>query len=178
MKPAPILEMEHIESLAREFALTRDGLGAKLQDLRDEQEAVKRRRLRSIREALSRFTASHDALKNAVQDSADLFKSPKTRVLHGIKVGFQKRPGKLDLGDADTVIKLIRKHFPDQFEALVKTTETPSRAALANLPAGDLKRLGVRITDDVDAVVIKAADSDLDKLIDALINDDELEEIR
>jgi len=175
---APVPRMYEIEVLTREFAQTRDILATRLQDLRDEQEAAKRRRMKQIRFALARFTAAHDALKNALQDSADIFQSPKTRMLHGIKVGFMKQRGKLEIDNTESVVKLIRKHFPEQFDALVKTTYTPVRPALQNMQVADMKRLGVRVTDDVDAVVIKAADSELDKLIDALLNDPELEEVR
>jgi hypothetical protein len=178
MNTAPIPRMDKIESLAGAFATARGELAEQIETLRDMQEAAKRQRLRFIRAALTKFTAAHDVLKNAVQDSADLFQAPKTRMLHGVKVGFMKQRGKLEIDNTDQVVKLIRKHFPEQFDALVKTTYTPVRPALQNMQVGDMKRLGVRVTDDVDAVVIKPADSELDKLIDALLNDEELEEVR
>ncbi|MGB3749412.1 MAG: hypothetical protein WA961_14530 [Rhodanobacter sp.] len=170
------MQMQDIEQRAKVFAGARDELASRLQDLRDEQETAKRRRLQGIKNSLARFTAAHGELKEAIETSAGEFRSPKTRVLHGIKVGFMKQRGKLELGDVDTVVKLIRKHFPDQFDTLVKITEKPVAAALGNLPASDLKRLGVRIADDVDAVVLKPVDGELDKLIAALINDDDVAE--
>jgi hypothetical protein len=169
--------MQDIEQRAKVFAGARDELASRLQDLRDEQETAKRRRLQGIKNSLARFTAAHGDLKEAIETSQGEFRSPKTRVLHGIKVGYMKQRGKLELGDIDTVVKLIRKHFPDQFDALVKVTEKPVAAALGNLPASDLKRLGVRIADDVDAVVLKPVDGELDKLIAALINDDDVEAV-
>ena len=172
------MQMQDIEARAKVFAGARDELATRLQDLQDEQEAAKRRRLQGIKNSLARFTAAHAELKEAVEQSKDEFKSPKTRVLHGIKVGFIKQRGKLEFDDADNVVKLIRKHFPDHVDTLVKTTEKPVAGALVNLTAADLKRLGVRVTDDVDAVVIKPVDGALDKLIDALINDEEIEAVR
>lgn len=174
----PISQMDHIESLAGAFAGARGALATELENLRDMQEAAKRQRLRFIRAALVKFKAAHADLKDAVEGHRDLFERPKTRMLHGVKVGFQKQRGKLEIDSDEQVVKLIRKHFPDQFDALVQTIHKPVKPALQNLPAVDMKRLGVRVTDDVDAVVIKAADGDLDKLIDALLNDDELEEVR
>lgn len=171
------MQMQDIESLAKNFAGARDELASRLQQLRDEQEAIKRRRLQGIRNALDRFNAAHGDLKAAVEAHPVLFQQPRTRVLHGIKIGFTKQRGKLEIGDGDTVVKLIRRYFPEQYETLVKVTETPVRAALANLTASDLKRLGVRISDDVDAVVIKPVDGEIDKLIGALINDQDLEAI-
>lgn len=169
------MQMQDIEARAKVFSSARDELAGRLQELRDEQEAAKRRRLQGIKNSLARFTAAHGELKEAIETSPAEFKSPKTRVLHGIKVGFTKQRGKLELGDVDTVLKLIKKHFPEQVETLIKTDESPVKAALQNLPAADLKRLGVRITDDVDAVVLKPVDGELDKLIAALINNEEIE---
>lgn len=172
------MQMQDIEQRAKIFAGARDELATRLQDLRDEQETAKRRRIQGIKNSLARFTAAHGELKEAIAQSQSEFKSPKTRVLHGIKVGFKKQPGKLELGDEGMVLKLIRKLFPDQTDTLIKTTEKPVAAALGNLPASDLKRLGVRVTDDTDAVVLKPVDGELDKLIAALINDDDVEDAR
>lgn len=173
-----MMQMAHLETLAKTFAGARDELASRLQDLRDEQESAKRRRLQGIKNSLSRFTAAHADLKAAVEESPHLFNKPKTRVMHGIKVGFVKQPGKLEISDGDAVVRLIRKHFPEQAEALIKTTETPVKGALVNLTAADLKRIGVSLTNDVDAVVIKPVDGELDKLIGALINDKDLEAVQ
>jgi len=175
---APMPRMDEIESLTGEFAKSREALSLQLQNLRAEQEACKRQRMHWIRQALIRFKTAHENLKNAVQGSADIFQSPKTRMLHGIKVGFMKQRGKLEIDDPDKTVKLIRKHLPDLADVLINVKEVPARSTLITVTASDLKRIGVRVTDDVDAVVIKPADSELDKLIDALLNDDELEEVR
>lgn len=172
------MEMQEIEQRAKVFAAARDELAERLQALRDEQEAAKRRRLQGIRNSLARFTASHDELKQALEESRTLFIKPKTRVLHGIKVGWVKQKGKLIIGNPESVVRLIEKHFPDLKETLINTIKKPVVAALQNMTAADLKRLGVSVANDTDAVVIKAADGELDKLIDALINDDDLEEVR
>ncbi|MBN8714406.1 MAG: hypothetical protein J0H50_10615 [Xanthomonadales bacterium] len=172
------MQMQEIESRAKVFASARDELASRLQDLRDEQESAKRRRIQGIKNSLARFTAAHGELKEAIEVSKDEFKSPKTRVLHGIKVGWMKQRGKLEIGDADNVVRLIRKLLPDQAETLIKTTDKPVAAALSNLAAGDLKRLGVRIADDIDAVVLKPVDGELDKLIAALINDEDVEAVQ
>lgn len=171
------MQMSDIEQRAKVFASARDELASRLQNLRDEQESAKRRLITGIKNSLARFTAAHIELKDAVEQSKDQFDKPKTRVLHGIKVGWVKQRGKLDIGDSDVVVRLIRKYFPDRVDDLVKTTEKPVSAALANLAAADLKRLGVRVTDDVDTVVIKPVDGELDKLIAALINDEDVEAV-
>jgi len=47
-----------------------------------------------------------------------------------------------------------------------------SKAALANISVADLKRIGCTITDDIDAVLIKPTDSEVDKLVMALLKEE------
>lgn len=169
--------MEQIEAMTKAFAGARAELAERLQALREEQETAKRRRLQGIKNALTRVQSSYDELKDAVSESQALFEQPKTRVMHGIRVGWMKQRGKLEIADPDSVVERIRKWMGDEAVGYIKVTEKPVLTALANLPAKDLKKIGVTLSDDIDAVVIKAADGELDKLIDALINDKDLEEI-
>lgn len=169
------ITMETIESQAKAFAGARSELAERLDALRDEQEAAKRRRLQGIKNALARMQDAHAELRSSLESSPELFEQPKTRVLHGIRVGWMKQRGKLEISDAEACVAALRRVLGDEATAYIKVTEAPIRTALATLPAKDLKRVGVTLTDDVDAVVIKAADGDLDKLLDALIGDAELE---
>lgn len=172
------MNMQEIESRAKAFAAARAELADRLETLRDEQEVATRRRLQGIRNSLARFTATHDELHDALADSRLEFTKPKTRVLHGIKVGWTKKKGKLSYGNPAQVVKLIRKHFPGQVDTLIKSTHKPVASSLVNLAASDLKRLGVSVGDDTDAIVIKPVDGEVDKLIDALINKADLEDAR
>lgn len=169
------ITMETIESQAKVFAGARAELAERLNALREEQEAAKRRRLQGIKNALARVQEAHGELRASVEASAALFEQPKTRVLHGIRVGWMKQRGKLEIADAEACVAALRRVLGEEACAYIKVTEAPIRSSLANLPAKDLKRCGVTITDDIDSVVIKAADGDLDKLIDALVGDAELE---
>ncbi len=45
--------------------------------------------------------------------------------------------------------------------------------AVSDLTGADLKRLGIRIEADTEAVVIKPTDSEVDKLVEALLADAE-----
>jgi hypothetical protein len=170
------ITMDTIETQAKAFASARAELADRLNALREEQEAAKRRRLQGITKSLDRVQTVHAVLRASLEASPKLFEQPKTRVLHGIRVGWMKQRGKLEIADAQTCVSALRRVLGDtEAAAYIKVTEAPIRTALANLPAKDLKRVGVTVTDDVDAVVIKAADGDLDKLIDALVGDAELE---
>lgn len=171
------MNIETIENLAKAFSSARAELAERLDTLRTEQEQAKRRRLQGIKNALGRVQASYEELKGAVESGKDLFESPKTRVLHNIRVGWMKQRGKLEIADGDACCAALRKLLGEEAEAYIKTTSMPIKPALANLPAKDLKRCGVTLSDDTETVVVKAADGDLDKLIDALINDKDLEDV-
>lgn len=164
--------IDDIERKAKAFSEARNELAERLQALKDEQEAAKRRRLQGLKNAVARLRAEHDELLQLLRESAGLFEKPKTRTLHGVRLGYMKQRGKLEFDDADQVVALIRKHFPEQAEVLIKSTHVPIKSALQELPAKDLKRIGATISDDSDVPFIKGSDDGLDKLIDALLGKD------
>lgn len=171
------MSMDNIEAAARRFAAARDELAERVQRLRDEQEAVKRKLLTGIRNAVSRFRAEHEELLALVEANPDLFTRPKSRTLHNIKLGWLKQRGKIEFEDAARTCELIEKHLPDQAETLIRTTKTPDKKALGDLSGKDLKRIGVNVSEDIDMPFVKNADDAVAKLIDALLSDADLEEI-
>ncbi|MFA7465061.1 MAG: host-nuclease inhibitor Gam family protein [Syntrophales bacterium] len=167
--------IEEIEQMAKEFSAEREKLSERVRSLEDETSALKRKRLPLIRAAVKTIRGKHDVLKVALEASKGLFVKPKTRVFHGVKLGFQKAKGKISWPDDEVVVKLIKKHLPEQAEILIKTTEKPIKDALANLPAADLKKIGVTVEETTDQVVIKSTDGEIDKLVDALLKEKEPE---
>lgn len=167
-----------IESLSKAFSSARAELSERLTVLRDEVEEAKRRRLQGIRNSASRLQAAHADLHAAIQASPQLFEQPKTRVMHGIRLGWMKQRGKLEFQDPEALCTAIRRFYGDDADTLIQVREAPIRSALANLPARDLQKLGVTVTEDTDAVVIKPADADLDKLLAALLDNRELEDLK
>ena len=75
------------------------------------------------------------------------------------------------MGDEAQAIKLLRRKFPDRADAMVNVKETLDKKALRKMPAADLARIGVSIDDPVDEVTIAVAESDVDKLVEALLDD-------
>lgn len=171
------ITMTTVEGKARYYAACRDDLAAKIHDLEAEITAARERYRTELLAAMRTHKQAEDDLRSTLEAAPHLFTKPRTRVLHGIKVGFQKGKGGLQIADESATLKLIKKHCADQIEALIKTTEKPIKDALANLDAATLKKLGVHVVDAGDAVVIKATDGDLDKLIKALQGDDGLEQL-
>lgn len=161
-----------IEQLTKEYAMHRKMLADRVQDLEEELAQVKKRHLNNIKKSVSMAATYQSRLHAAIDESPELFKKPRTVVLYGIKVGFQKGKGEIRWEDAAQVIRLIKKHFPEQTETLIKVAETPVKTALAQLSVQDLKRIGVTVVETGDQVMIKPTDGEVDKLVDALLKDE------
>jgi hypothetical protein len=97
-------------------------------------------------------------------------------MFHGIKVGYKKGTGKIEWEDADQVVKLIKKHFPDQADVLIISSEKPAKDALAQLTAAELKKLGVLVEESGDVPFIKDTSSEVDKLVAAFLKDEATDE--
>jgi hypothetical protein len=170
--------MIDLEMATQRYADARSGVSAIVSAMEEEIAAVKKRHMARLKKAVGYMAELRNELMLDIRDNAELFTKRRTMVLHGIKIGIQKQKGEITWTDEAQVIKLIHKHFPDMAETLIKTTEKPIKSALAQLPAADLKKLGVTITDDSDAIVIRATDSEIDKLVEALLKDEEIKEAK
>lgn len=167
-------EMEHITGLCKALADAREALGEVVTDIRQLQRSAVKSRLRDLKKRAAAVSSIKDQLYLAVEAAPHLFESPKTRAIDGIKVGFRKMPGALE-GDEAAALGRIRKLLPDLADDLINTRETLNKAALKKLDAKQLARVGLTLVDVDDAVVLQAASSDLDKLVDTLIGDGEEE---
>lgn len=161
-----------IDKLTKAFSEARQILADRVRGLEDEIQAIKRKRLPTIKTSVNAVMIRQAELKAALDESKALFMKPKTIILHGIKVGYQKAKGKISWADDAQVVRLIKKHLPDQADVLIKVTEKPIKDALINLPAADLKKIGVTVADTGDQTVIKSTDGEIDKFVDALLKDE------
>lgn len=159
-----------IEAKCAALRKARDRLTLKVRNLEEDIQRLKRERLPGVKEALGVVVNAHNDLSAAVAESGALFTKPRTLVLHGIKVGFQKQKGRLSWDDDAQVVKLIRQHLPDQADVLIRVTEAPVRDALSELDGRMLKKLGVTVEADGDKVVVKPVDSEIDRLVNALVD--------
>lgn len=164
--------LSEIDSAAKQLALSRDLLAELVRNLNDGIETIKRRCLPTIKRAVNNCAAEHANLKAAIEESPGLFEKPRTHNLHGIKCGYAKGTGAVTIDDAENTVALIRKHFLDQFDVLVKTKETPRKKVLAEqLTVAELKKIGCTVDETGDHVVIKFTDSAVDKAVAALLKD-------
>lgn len=161
--------LTEIEQQAKIYAQTRTHLAEIVTALHDGMEALKRSHMVRLKNAVNRAAEANGSLHALIEASPDLFLKPRSLTLHGIKLGFAKGKGKIEWDDPDQVVKLIKRHYPDLADVLITTTEKPAKEALNNLTAAELKKIGVSVTEGGDAVFIRPADSDVDKMVDALL---------
>lgn len=167
-----------IDSLAKTYADRRARLADRLTALERDLNGVKQTHMKELKRHAVLTNDCQTELWQAIDASPALFDKPKTRVLHGIKVGFRKGKGKIEWEDDAQLVALIKKKFPDVADDLILTTEVPSATALQDLDAAELRKLGVTVEEAGEQVVVKAVESDVEKLVKALLKgamDDEEE---
>lgn len=163
--------MSDIENGAKKLAQAREELAALASELQSGIDALTRDAMPQLKRAVAKAQEHQGKLLALVESAPELFVKPKAVIFHGIKTGYQKSRGKLEFSDADAVVRLIHKHFPDQADVLISTVEKPAKDALVNLAASDLKRLGVQVTSDGEMVFVKFTDTVVDKMVASLLTD-------
>lgn len=163
--------MNEIERLTKVFAERHGALAEIVAEVNEAIEAIKRRHLPTIKRRVGASAEAHAELKAEIESSPELFVKPRTIVAHGIRVGFQKGKGKIDFDDEERVVELIHKLLPKESDVLLITTEKPSKDALLRLDVATLKKLGCSVEEAGDQVVIKPTDSNVDRLVRALLKD-------
>ncbi len=170
--------LAEIEIATREFSDAHEDLSSIVSGLNEDIERLKRSRIAVIKRHVARATEKHAALAAMIEGNKALFDKPRTIVVHGIKIGLRKGTGGIDWDDDEKVASLIKKHLPEQYEVLVKTTHKPQAKAMKQLEVGELKKIGCRVEETGDVVVIKPADSEVEKIVAALLkNATESEEV-
>lgn len=162
-------ELDPIEQAAKALRAARDTLTDRATTLHDELEAAKRRSIVGLRNSVAKVAEAQSKLIAAIDDAPHLFAKPKSIVLHGLRLGYRKGTGSIDWDDDEQVVKLVRKHFPEQFDVLVKTTEKPVKTAISGLSVAELKKIGVTVEDTGDVSFAKDATAEVDKLVKALL---------
>lgn len=117
--------------------------------------------------------AAHDALMALLNASPDAFVRPRSLTVDGVKCGYRKEQDALDIDDEAAVIARIRAlaDTADLAGVLIRTVETLNLEALGELDGAVLRRLGARRVAGSDQPFIGYVDSDVDKLVKALLAD-------
>lgn len=162
---------------AEALSATREALSALLHTLQAEVDTIKQGRMPAIRQAARKVAAEHNRLKELIEAHPDMFKSPRSYVVAGLKYGLKKSPGRMSWACDAQLIERIKKLTDageltdEQQEMLIARTERPVAKALEKLDARLLKRLGVTVAADCDEVLIKSVDGEIEKAVNAVIKD-------
>lgn len=171
MTTTTAITIGEIDHLAKQYARARAVVSERVGELEAEVASVHRRKIGGIKAAAAEAADIGAKLRNAIEGAPHLFEKPKTFTLHGVTVGYRKGTGKLDWDDSAKVCALIRKHLPERADVLIITEEKPSADALKNLDTRDLARVGVRVEGTGEFVVVKTADSAIDKLVAKILKE-------
>ena len=172
---SPATSLEEIAALCRAYAEARRELSDKVEQVRSARRKATRPHRRGLSARTAGASGARDELRAAIRANPDLFGKPRTRTLEGVKVGYRKQPGKI-VADETRAISRIRKLFPDREAELVRVKESLDRAAVRKLDARAMAAIGVSIADVDDEIVIVTASDDLDRLVDAMLDELETED--
>ena len=164
--------MTRFDVLCARYATALELLASHTSDLRKKVDAAKQQHIDDIRAAIRDAAVIRDEITEQLNANQPLFKKPKTRVLHDIKIGFRKQKGKLVISDAEKLIARLEKEYDGAEGHLVKTRKSVVKSGLEKLPGGELKRLGVTVEDATDIPVVDAVADDVDELIHTLFGDE------
>lgn len=160
-----------IDHTAQNYAAARKLLATRVETCKAEQDAVIKRHLGAIRDAAGLAAQAEAQLRQHIEANPDMFIKPRTMTLHGVKLGYQKGKGRIEFSDPARVCELIRKHLPDEADALILITETPVKPALVNLDVGTLRKIGCTVTGTEDTVLIKDSAAEVDRIVARLLED-------
>lgn len=163
--------LTEVQQLVREFKTARDTLKSRMMKCKEEQQATVRRLAPGIKIAAEKTRDAEARLTASIERNPELFIKPKTITIEGIKVGYTKGKGKTIV--PRNALDLIKKHFPEMVDLLINCKESVNKAAIANLPAGVIKKIGCSIIEAGEQIIVSTPKDDLDKLVDALLEDAE-----
>lgn len=164
--------MIDIEGAAKKFSAARASLADEVAAMQAALNEVRLKYLPSLKAAVASAKAEHATTAALVAESPELFRRPRSVVLHGVKLGYGKAKGRVEIADEEKTVRLIKKHHADKADVLIKTTETPVKKALCNLTADELKKLAVEVTADGDVVFVVDTAAEVDKLVAAFLKDE------
>jgi len=173
-KGATGIEVDDFSALEKGALTVRkqnDELAALANELSERMTAAKRELMPKIRKALDRLNVSSAELLAEVMASRHLFQEQKTQVFHGVKLGWPKARGGLEIPDAERTIERAEKLLTEeQFKMVVKTSHELRKKPLGTLDVDTLKKLGVNIRNAGEYALVSVTDGDVAELVRGMLN--------
>jgi phage host-nuclease inhibitor protein Gam len=175
------MTIEKIEVATKAFAAQRTAVISDAACMQLELDAVHKRYAPKLRGQVEQLMKLQAELTEAIEANTDLFPDgSKTRVIEGIKVGFQA--GKATLAGVDptvTVVKLelLRDRAKDandrerleRIAAALMYQPKLNDAGLRKLTPEEMQEAGISLQPGAQSVLIKPADGDAYKAVEATI---------
>lgn len=173
-------DLTTIEKGALKVRKEHDELAALANELEERVTAANRELMPKIRRALEKLQNSSAELLAEVEVSKHLFQAPKTQIFHGVKVGWPKSRGGLEIVDPERTIERAEKLLtPEQYKMVVKVTKELRKKALGTIPADVLKKLGVNVRDSGECAMVSITEGDVMEYVRALLKTSlETEEVK
>lgn len=165
----PHVRIADIETAAREYSACVKTLRNLHDGLNDAITKARSVFIDDIKAASADTGEKYQMLMTLVSDAQELFQDKKTWTIAGVRLGYKKLPGKLEILNPEATIKRLREEFPEVATASINVKETLVKKALGTLSADTLKKLGISVTNDTDEPFIKLTDDEVQKLIEAMI---------
>lgn len=166
---------ERAAEMAARYFEAREALQKHAERIRDVKRKAGSRLLPGLRRRAEAAKAARMDLVGAIAEDPSLWARPRTRNLHGVKVGLRTLPGRLDI-DEPTAVLRIRELMPERERDLVAVRTSLVKQAVKRLSGEQLAAIGGRIADLGEEIVVAIPKDAVDKLVEALLEDLEEEE--
>lgn len=163
--------LAELEQLSEALTAARTALAQETAQLAAHLRLLAAARMPQIRGGVAQVAEAHARLARALDDCEDLFQSPKTRILHGNRLGFRQGRDTLEIPDEGATLARARQLLPaDQAELLIRIQERLDKALALELDDDTQQRLGLIRRPGRNAPVIQPVDTDTDHTLKALLS--------
>ncbi len=163
------ITLADLESLALSAQRAHQLLTEEIAALEDALTTTATSHRRVIQSAVGKARSTLAKLYEAVEAAPALFEKPKSRVIHGIKVGYAKAPDTFTVPNEEETIAAIARLLPALATVLVKRESSIVKGALKQLDQEMLLQLGVLVTAGENEIICRPVDGDIDRLVNALL---------
>ncbi len=165
------VNLKDLETAAKEFSIKSRVLRNIKESLDAEIDEVKSKYIEELKKASSEAGESYQMLLTLVNDSEPLFLDKKSMSINGVKFGYQKKKGKIEIANEQATILKIQELFKDKADLYLTKKINISKKALDSLTANELKKIGVNIIQDSSEAFVKLTDDEVQKMIEAMIKE-------
>lgn len=165
------VRLSDIEKAARDFSAKSKTLRNIKEQLNEELDTVQSKYIEDIKQASCEAGESYQMLLTLINDAADLFKDKQSMSIAGVKFGYRKKTGKIEISNEEYTINKIKELYGESADAYLNTKVSVFKKAIDKLPADVLQKLGISITSNSLEVFIKLVDDEVQKLIENIVKE-------